>query len=210
MGRAVDTPFEVDPHGEVDVGLVSLQEAYAEALAARPEIHLAKLQQRKAELESRIKSAERIPDVSLSLIAFKTANFSSVLPNTVSSVGIQATWDVFDWGRKRTQLETKQKAEVQAVLELKEAEALVMIDVGHQYRRISEARKELELARALQSSNMEAFRVARNRYVQREALMSDVVKVQSSLAEADHRYTQALMNLATAQADFEKAVGRDQ
>jgi hypothetical protein len=33
--------------------------------------------------------------------------------------------------------------------------------------------------------------------------------VQSSLAEADHHYTQALTNLATAQADFEKALGRD-
>jgi hypothetical protein len=36
-----------------------------------------------------------------------------------------------------------------------------------------------------------------------------VVKVQSSLVDADHRMTQALMNLSTAQADFEKAIGRD-
>ena len=84
-----------------------------------------------------------------------------------------------------------------------------MVDVGHQYRRIIEARKELDLARALQSASKEAFRVARNRYLQREAVLSDVVKVQSSLADADHHYTQALMNLATAQADFEKALGRD-
>ena len=80
-----------------------------------------------------------------------------------------------------------------------------MADVAHQYRRIAEARKEVELAQALQSSNTEALRVARNRYMQREAVLSDVVKLQSGLAEANHRYTQALMDLATAQADFEKA-----
>jgi len=209
MGRPVDTPFEIDPTSIADTKTISLQDAYAEALASRPEIRLARIQQRRAELERRLKSAERIPDVSLSLIALRTVNYSSTLPNTVSSIGIQGTWDVFDWGKKREQLETKRAAEAQAALELTEAEALVMVDVGHQYRRIIEARKELDLARALQSASKEAFRVARNRYLQREAVLSDVVKVQSSLAEADHHYTQALMNLATAQADFEKAIGRD-
>jgi outer membrane protein TolC len=209
MGRAVDTPFEIDPSSIVDVEEVSLQEAYAEALAARPEIRLAKIQQRKAELERRLTSAERIPDVSLSLTALRTVNFSSVLPTNLSSVGIQATWDVFDWGKKRQQIEAKREAEAQAAVELKEVEALVMVDVGHQYRRIVEARKELDLARALRASSAETFRVARNRYIQREAVLSDVVKAQSGLADADHHYTQALMNLATAQADFEKAIGRD-
>src|SRR5262245_52445437 len=209
MGRAIDTPFDIEVSSAATADLMPLENAYAEALASRPEIHLAKVQQQKAELERRIKSAERIPDVSLSLIAFRTANFSSVLPNSLSSVGIQGTWDVFDWGKKREQIQIKQAGEVQAALELKETEALVMVDVGHQYRKILEARKEFELAQALQASSSESFRVARNRYAQREALLSEVVKVQSGLADANHRYTQALMDLATAQADFEKAIGRD-
>jgi outer membrane protein TolC len=174
-----------------------------------PEIRLAKVQQRKTALERRLASAERIPDVSLSLFALRTVNFSSVLPHSVSSVGLQATWDVFDWGRKRQEIQTRQDAETQAALELKDTEARVMAEVAHQHRRILEARKEVELAQAFQSSNTEALRVARNRYLQREAVLSDVAKLQSGLAEANHRYTQALMRLATAQADFEKAMGRD-
>ena len=142
-------------------------------------------------------------------MALRTVNYISVLPNSISSVGIQATWDVFDWGRKRNEIQAKQDAEAQAALEIKDTEARVMVDVGHQYRRILEARKELELARAFQSSNTEALRVARNRYVQRDVVLSDVARLQSSLADANHRYTQALMDLATAQADFETAMGRD-
>ena len=185
-----------------------MTDAYAEALASRPEIRLANVQQRRAQLERRLASAERIPDVSLSLLALRTVNYSSVLPNSVSSVGVQATWDVFDWGRKRNEIQAKQHAEAQAALEIKDAEARVMADVAHQYRRILEARKELELARALQSFHTEALRVARNRYVQRDVVLSDVARLQSNLAEADHRHTQALMDLATAQADFERAMGR--
>jgi outer membrane protein TolC len=209
MGRPIDTPLDIDVSSIVGGEAVSLNDAYAEALSSRPEIRLAKVQQRKTQLERRLASAERIPDVSLSLLALRTVNYSSVLPNSISSVGLQATWDVFDWGRKRQEIQTKQDAETQAALELKDAEALVTADVAHQYRRIVEARKEVELAQAFQSSHTEALRVARNRYVQREAVLSDVAKLQSSLAEANHRYTQALMNLATAQADFEKAMGRD-
>ena len=124
-------------------------------------------------------------------------------------MGVQATWDVFDWGRKREEIEKKQQSEIQAALEVKDTEARIMVDVAHQYRRIAETRKEVELAQALQVSHAETLRVMRNRYVQREALLSEVVRVQSTLADADHRFTQALLNLATAQADFETALGRD-
>jgi outer membrane protein len=209
MGRPIDVPLEIDLSSIVEGEPEALTDAYAEALSSRPEIRLAKVQQRKTQVERRLASAERIPDVSLSLQALRTVNFSSVFPNSVSGVGVQATWDVFDWGRKRKAVETKEAAEAQATLELRDVEARVMTDVAHQYRRIGEARKAVELAQALQSSNTEALRVARNRYLQREAVLSDVARIQSSLADANHRYTQALMDLATAQADFEKAIGRD-
>ena len=143
------------------------------------EIRLAKVQQRRTALERRLASAERIPDVSLSLFALRTVNFSSVLPHSVSSVGLQATWDVFDWGEndRRSKQAGRRGA---GGLELKDTEARVMADVAHQYRRIVEARKEVELAQAFQSSNTEALRVARNR-LQREAVLSDVAKLQSVL-----------------------------
>jgi outer membrane protein TolC len=209
MGRAIDVPLEIDAASIVGGDVVSLSDAVAEALASRPEIHLAKVQERKAHLERRVASAERIPDVSLSLQTLRTANYSSVLPNNVTSVGVQGSWDVFDWGKKRQELRKKEEAEAQATVDVKDTEARVMADVAHQYRRIAEARKQVELAQVLQSSSTEALRVARNRYLQREAVMSEVDKIQSTLVDANHRYTQALMELATAQADFERAMGRD-
>jgi len=210
MGRDPDTSFDVDLSSAVEFELPQLQEARARAIESRPEIRLAKLQVRKAELDRRIKNAERIPDVSFSLTTLATANLSNALPRNLSGVGIQVNWDVFDWGRKRKELKEKRQAEEQALLELKEAEALVIVDVSHQYRRLIEARKELEVARLSQSAAMELLRVTRNQFTQRYALLSDVLKVQSGLAEADHRFTQALLNLSNAQADFEKAIGEDQ
>src|SRR5262245_17306416 len=147
MGRDPDTPFEVDLSSAVEFELPQLQEARARALESRPEIRLAKLQVRKAELDRRIKNAERIPDVSFSLTTLATANLSNALPRNLSGVGIQVNWDVFDWGRKRKELKEKRHAEDQAWLQLKEAKALVIVEVSHQYRRLIEARKELEVAK---------------------------------------------------------------
>ena len=53
---------------------------------------------------------------------------------------------MFDWGRKRTEVQTKEDAVTQAALELKDTEERVRAEVAHNYRRIIEARKELELA----------------------------------------------------------------
>lgn len=209
MGRDIDTPFDVDPSSAAGVEPPTQNGAYELALASRPEIRLARLQLRKAELDRRVKNAERMPDISLALSALKTANFSSVLPDSLSSVGVQATWDVFDWGRKRRELEVSRDAEQQAVLDLQETEAQIRIDVAHQRRRVIEARQELEVAKALEAASTEWLRVTRNRYTQREVLLSDLLKVQSALADADHRVVQALMNVAGAQADFEKAIGND-
>jgi outer membrane protein TolC len=210
MGRSPDTPLEVDPLSATDFELPDLKQAVARAIESRPEIRLARLQAKKAEIDRKLKNAERIPDVSLTLTTVETVNLSQVLPNRLSVVGVQVNWDVFDWGRKRKQIEEKRFAEEQASLDLTDVRDQIVIEVGHQYRKLIEALKEVEVARASQSAATELLRVTRNRHLQREALLADVLKVQSNLSEADHRFTQALLDLATAHADFEKALGMDQ
>lgn len=118
-------------------------------------------------------------------------------------------WEVFDWGRKRKRADKARLSEEQASLQLKDTEASVVIDVSHHYRRLMEARKELEVAARLQEAARELVRVTRNQYMQKVALTRNLTKAQSSLADADHRQTQALLELGTAEADFEKAIGED-
>ena len=210
MGRHPDTPFEVDPLAATDFEMPDLKRAYAMAIESRPEVRLARLQVKKAELDRRLKRAERIPDVSLALTSVATVNLSQVLPNRLSVVGVQVTWDVYDWGRKREQAKEKRLAEEQASLDENDIEAQIIVEVAHQYRKLIEARKEVEVAQASQLARRELLRVTQNRYGQRDVLLSDVLRSQSGLAEADNGFTQALLNLATAQADFEKSLGVDQ
>src|ERR1043166_5841338 len=185
MGRHPDTPFEVDPLAATDLEMPDLKQAYVRAIESRPEIRLAPLQVKKAELDHRLKRAERIPDVSLTMTNVATVNLSPILPNRLSVVGVQVTWDVYDWGRKRKHAEEKRLTEEQASLDENDIEAQIIVEVAHQYRKLIEARKQVEVARASQSARRELLRVTRNRYEQRDVLLSDVLKAQSGLVEAD-------------------------
>src|SRR5262245_22125828 len=65
MGRPIDTHLEIDAASVIAADPGSLTDAYAEALASRPEIRLARIQRRQRQLERRVASADRIPDLSL-------------------------------------------------------------------------------------------------------------------------------------------------
>ncbi len=210
MGRGVNTPFEVDPLSVAAAEAPDLDAACARALASRPEILLARLKVQQATLGRKIANADRIPDVSLSATVVDAVNLSNILPNRLITAGIQVNWDVFDWGRKRKKVDEARSSEEQASLQLKDSEAAVVIEVTHRYRQLLEAKKEVEVTARLQSAAQELVRVTRNQYTQKAALLSDLLKAQSGLADADHQATRALLDLATAQADLEKAIGGDE
>ena len=73
-----------------------------------------------------------------------TRSYEEVKAALEECLGVMANTD----GRKRKQVEEDRQAEEQASLQLKDAEALVIIDVSHRYRQLIEARKELEAATA--------------------------------------------------------------
>ena len=210
MGRGVNTPFEVDLLSVTEAEVPDLDEACARALATRPELLLARLRVQQATLGRKIANADRIPDVSLSATVVDTVNLSNILPNRLITAGIQINWDVFDWGRKRKKVDEAHSSEEEASLQFKDTEAAVVIDVTHRYRRLLEAKKGVEVAGRLESAAQELVRVTRNQYTQKAALFSDLLKAQSELADADHQATRALLDLATAEADLEKAIGGDE
>lgn len=210
MGRDVNTPFDPSPLSAADFEIPDLRESCARALESRPEVRLAQLKARETNLSRRIANAERIPDISLSANAISAVNLSDILPTQYVGLGIQVNWDVFDWGRKRKRVEEARFGEDQASLALEDTKALIVIEVSDKYRRFLEARKEVEVAAKFQAAGQELFRVTKNQFAQKEALLGDLLKAQSGLVESNHRFTQALLDLATAQADFQKAVGADQ
>jgi outer membrane protein TolC len=92
---------------------------------------------------------------------------------------------------------------------VQDTEAQVLIDVNTQIRKLREAQELLRVTQVLQAAQREKTRVVMNQYSQKAALLKDVLQEQSSLADANRQYKEALLQLATAQAGLEKALGEN-
>ncbi|RPJ56877.1 MAG: TolC family protein [Acidobacteria bacterium] len=209
LGRAIDTPFSVTPVGEVGREVVELAELRRRALEQRPEIREADIRTRQAEMDRRIKRAERIPEVGLALSYFSPLNFNEMLPTHVTSVGLLFKWDVYDWGRRKRELAEKGLTIEQARTGVEEARSMVLIDVEAKYRKLQQTKQLLRIAQLGRERANENVRVASNKYRQEFALLKDVLQAQTDLEQARFQQEQALLAYWTARADLEKAVGEE-
>ena len=207
LGRDVRVEFKVAAVPDVNGFADDLVAARSRAIEQRPEMRQARLKVKQAELDRRIKKSEYIPDVSVGLTYIALRNFDDAIPRNFASVGVVMKWEVFDWGRKRDQLAEKDKTIQQAQNALHETESLVLIDVGDKFRKLQQTRQALVVAQVSQDAGREALRVNTNKYRLTAALLSDVLQSQAALAEANHRYQQAILAYWTARAELEKAIG---
>jgi len=210
MGRELATEFRVSPAPEANSTETDLAAARKLALERRPEVRQASLKVRQAEFDRRIKKAEYIPSLSLNFTYFSPVNYGGLVPSNIASVGLLLDWEPFDWGRKRHELAEKSKSVEEANLALKETEDQIAIEVGSKFRKLQEARQLVAIGRLAQETARENLRVAQNRYSQQASLLKDVLQVQTTLAQADNQYQQALLSFWNAKADFERALGEEE
>src|SRR6185369_4069808 len=164
MGRDIRTEFKVAAVPEQSSFETDLAAARERALDQRPEIREAKLRVKQAELDKRVKKSEYIPDISAALTYASPRNFYTYIPKNFAAAGVTVNWEVFDWGRKKHQLDEKQKTIEQANNSLRDAESNVMIDVGAKMRDLQQAAQTLRVAQVRQETSRENMRVSINKY----------------------------------------------
>ncbi len=206
LGRDIRTEFTVDAISANTVYEVELSMAQTRALAERPELKEAQLKLKLAEYDRRLKKAEAIPDISATAGYFSAFGVS-VLPQNASGIGFTLSWEPFDWGRRKHEMAEKQKTIEQAREGLREAESLILREVGDKFRKLHESRALLRVSQLAQESAREKLRVATSKYSLETVLYKEVLQKQAELATAQDRYQQALLAFWTARADFEKAIG---
>ena len=212
LGRDVRTEFSVTDGLETAQAAMretDLGAARKRALEQRPEIREARLRVQSANLDKRAKKSEFIPDVSLTLTHAQTFNYSNFVPHSVSGVGVQVEWEVFDWGRKKNEVAEKNRTIAQNENTLQETESQVLMEVNAKFRTLQETCQLIRIAQLAQTTARANVQIAAYKYRLDAVLLKDVLQAQTSLANADYDYQKALLSFWTAKADFEKAIGED-
>jgi outer membrane protein TolC len=119
------------------------------------------------------------------------------------------TWQPWDWGEKRHKVKEAALTEKQTALSVEDTREQILLDVDSTFRRLREARAHLTVAEALRDAETEKMRNQKEAYSQQSILLSDLLKQQSSLADAESQYHQAVLAYWSARADFQKTLGEE-
>jgi outer membrane protein TolC len=208
LGRSVQTEFSVEPVPATLPEQDDLSAARATALEHRPELKLAANRVRQAELATKSEKTHYIPDVAIQASYLSPANIN-FLPQNVGSVGALLTWQPWDWGEKRHKVRQAALAEIQAGLSAEDTREQILLEVDSNFRHLREAHAHLAVTEALRDAETEKMRNQKEAYAQQSILLSDLLKQQSSLADAESQYHQAVLAYWSARADFQKTLGEE-
>src|SRR4029434_5743476 len=131
LGRDVRTDFVVEPVTELSIAEVDVDAARTRALENRPDLREARLKVEQADLDRRLKKADRIPELSVA-VSYSSYFNIDVMPTNLATAGLQLKWEPFDWGRKGHELAAKTHTVTQARLAVRDTEDRVIVDSNTQ------------------------------------------------------------------------------
>jgi outer membrane protein len=204
IGRDARTEFTVQALPEPSLAAADLAQVREHALAERPEIREARLRVQEAEQDRASTRKQFVPDVDLKVQYISPLGIA-LLPKSIAAAGVEVSWDVFDWGRKKQELAVKDVVIKQAKNTLEMTQSQVLIEVESRYRKLEETRRMLQVVEMQQAAARERVRIAKDRYDGEATLLKDLLEAQSALAESDYQHQQTLSSYLSAKADFDRA-----
>jgi len=207
MDMRLDTEVRLtDKLSYVAVDPVTIEQAKAQALAARPELKAQREREENSRLSASATKMERLPSVS----AFgdygdNGPGFYNVVPTR--TIGISVRVPIFDGGRRearRTESESQYRSEKIRTSDLKEQ---IELDVRLALDSLNSAEEQVKVAREGLELAQNELTQARRRYDAGVAINLEVTDAQTRLERARENQTAALYNHNLARIDLAQAMG---
>lgn len=207
MGRPVNTSFRTVGVEQIAEERMDFEEAIQKALSRRPEVRQASLRAQQADLDVRVKRSEYIPDVSLALTYGSAVNFQNALPQNVASAGVFLEWEVFDWGRKKQEMNAKRRTASQARVAEEALDRRIRVEVAQALRQCLETAQRVKVSTLSQRAAREGLREQQSAFGREAVLWKDVLQSQTNLAATDDEQSRALAAYWSARAEFKRVLG---
>ena len=209
LNRSLDTPVRTEDALEYKPMEMTLEDAAAQALQARPELAAAARNVTAAERGLASIRSEYLPTVALSGTYSWNKGTQLEIEGedwhwTVGLVGRMKLWD----GAAREARVAGAKAEQRrAVGELEKARNAVALEVRQAYLRLRDAEKNISVAEKAVTSADESYRISKLRYETGSGTNTDVLDAYTALVQAEGNRYQALYDYDVAVAKLQYAMG---
>lgn len=212
-GTVIDLSDSLDDSSGPGTTAVGADDQVAAAIAVRPERRA--MERRVSALEARREAVLATSRPTLSLVGgWDYANPNPrIFPRRDAwqdswDVGVTVNWNVFDFGRVKSQAAETAAAVSASRARLAEFDAIASADIRQRLLDVNSSRALVVAAADAVRSAAEARRVVGDRFTAGVATSTDVLVVQTALLEAELAHTRALAGVRLAEARLERVAGQ--
>ena len=209
MGMPVDQRYQVTgaPAPTAAAGDLDVRALLAEADAARPSLRRAATLEQLAQTERRLARASLLPRVTTQ--AGVEISGTRVDDRTSSwLVGAEMRWDLSLGGAERARLNAASHGQAQAAAEAEDARAAAHVDVITALTAERSATARLDAGRAAVEQARESERIVRDRFEAGLASVTDLLRAQTAVLDAEAQHTAAGVDAMVSAARLAQALGR--
>lgn len=185
---------------------------FKSALQNRPELKILRTAIRKAELGVKMAKSAYYPQVFLVGKYEQKGDdiraTSSDYTNTHNaSIGVQAKWTFFEWGKTRAEVKKTFHEKNALVERLKGIEDSIKLEVRDAFEKLEVAKQNIDMARKALQQAKENYRITNLQYQQQVTTSTEVLDARTYLTQAEVNYYGALYGYLIAQAELARAIG---
>jgi TolC family type I secretion outer membrane protein len=207
IGMPLDTQITVKDQLKYEQVSLTLEQAIQQALVNRPDLAQAELSVAVAEEGVKGARSGYRPTIGLSASeGWDDTSFPGTDNNTWS-VGVKASWNIFDSGLTNSQVKQSQASLEKTRQQRQQAKDAAQLEVRQAYLNLKEAEKRIATSQVTVIKAEEDYKIAQVRYTSGVGTNLDVIDSQVALTQAKTNYVQSLYDYNTSRAKLEKAIG---
>jgi len=207
LGLPLDIQLELDPAVPSSFDQRPREEYVRTSWSENPEIRAAEEAIRKAQAGVTAAKSAYIPDIT----AYARQSYQDGVPFLVrnfGTFGVNLTWDVFDFGKRRAAVREREAQLEQAEENLRRLKEDVAVRIERSYNKVERAKHMVQVANQVVKLRQESERLAQNQLSQGVVLVAERRQATAATYKAQADYLQAALGYLLAWAELEQTVGR--
>jgi outer membrane protein TolC len=208
LGLPIGTQIDLDsnlPPKMVDIP--SRSEAVRFAMEKNQDIRAARQTLEKAKAGLAAAKEAYIPDIT-GMSRYSYQSGVPFLVHNFGTFGFNLSYDLFDGGRRETQVRGARTAVISAQVTVDKLESEVVVEIQAKYDRVDELREMVGVVQQTVKVRTEAARLANRQFEQTALLSGDRSQTKADLSNATALLLEATLNLSLAEAEIKKTIGQ--
>jgi outer membrane protein TolC len=206
LGLPLDTKLDLDDSVPTGSDSLSREEYVQAAMSQNPQVKAAEEAIAKAEAAVASEKTAYIPDVT----AYVRQSYQDGLPFLVrnfGTFGVNMTWDLFDFGKRRAAVRERQDQLEEARENLRRAQDEVAVSIARSYNKVERTKNLIDVAQEVVKLRQESERLARNQNAQGVVMVSDYRQATAATYRAQADFLQANLGYLLARAELLASAG---